>query len=243
MKSHSTFSTGLLIGWMLFWLVPMADADPVSAGASIQIIAFSYNGSERELSIADAKGTPMTPKPVKLPMYQCSEPLPVSSRDLQFTLVKEGQDAADGKSGQLSGAGKPMQVSLTGAGKDYVLVFLPLPSERGGGYKIHAVELPAERFKSGSYAFINYTDTEIYCGLDKQKLVVAPAKAGILSSGAVEGVVRTACFEKSGSAWSERPFFSSRVPIQKGVRNLVLISRDPASGRIDFRGVPDFISQ
>jgi len=206
-----------------------AGQEPV---ASIQIIAFGYNSSERLVKMSDSQGTPIGSKPVGLPMNQCSALMPVPTRDLVFTPVSEGEKPT---------TGKPATAHLPSTGRDFVLVFLPLPTDKGGGYMIHAVELPSDRFTSGSYAFLNYTDAEIYCGMDKQKEIVGPAKAGILSPAIAEGIVRTACFEKAGDQWAERPFFSGRLPVQRGVRNLVLVSRNVQSGQIEFRGVPDFV--
>jgi len=257
MKIHCFKSTARLMAGVLLALCSLGHA--VAAGepqASIQMIAFAYSGPERGVTITDGKGVPLVPKPVKLPTNQCSQVMQVASRDLQFTLVENGEIGGQPAPGGDKGApaagsaakpdqpkGRAIPVSLPGAGKDFVLVFLPLPPDKGGGYRIHAVELPADRFKSGSYAFLNYTNAEIYCGLDKQKVVVAPAKAAILAPEMKEGVVKAACFEKSGEAWAERPFFSGRVPVQQGVRNLVLVSRDPGTGQIDFRGVPDFLDK
>lgn len=213
----------------------MAHAAPVAAAtAKIQLIAFAYNGAERDMMITDEKGVAVTEKPLRLPTNQCSPVIEVSNRNLVFTFVA-GEKA--------TGVGKPITLSLPVTGKDFVLVFLPQPADQGGSYRVHAVELPAERFKSGSYAFLNYTNTEIACSLDKQNVVVAPSKAGILEPGSAEDVVRTACFEKCGDKWSERPFFSGRLPVQRGVRNLVLISRDSHNGHIEFRGVTDFVER
>lgn len=232
-KFYSTILAAVIVSVSLCF--GMAHAAPVAeATAKIQLIAFAYNGSERDMMIADDKGVAITEKPLRLPSNQCSPVIEVSSRNLVFTFV-----AGEGS----SGVGKPINLSLPLAGKDFVLVFLPQPADQGGSYQVHAVELPAERFKSGSYAFLNYTNTEIACSLDQKNVVVAPRKAGILESGNTEGVVRSACFEKSGDKWSERPFFSGRLPVQRGVRNLVLVSRDPHNGHIEFRGVTDFVRQ
>ncbi|BCU78056.1 hypothetical protein [Luteolibacter sp. LG18] len=201
--------------------------------ASIQMLAFSYSGPERSVLVADPKGVAQTKEPVALPTNQCSPLLRVTSRNLVITPVMEGQGGKQGK---------PAKVTLPEGGREFVLVFLPIPDDQGGGYRIQAVDLPAERFKSGSYAFLNYSDTEIYCGLDNQKTIVAPAKAGILSPQRAEGIVRAACYEKSGEGWGQQPFFSGRVPVQDGVRNLVLVSRNPQNNRIDFRGVADYVT-
>lgn len=205
----------------------------VPAGvAKIQMIAFSYNGSERELKISNAQGSSMTDKPVNLPINQCSPPFSVSSRDLVFSFADNaGSDAA----------AKTMPLHLPATGRDFMLVFFPRADGKGPKYWLHAVELPADKFKGGSFAFLNYSNADIACVIDKEKSVISPSKAAILAPGKNEDIVPVACFEKEDGQWSERPFFSSRVPVQPKVRNLVLMSRDPRSGRIGFRAVADFV--
>jgi len=212
-----------------------SEAAPSVPAASIQVIAFGYNGPERTVKVTDPQGASVTEKPIGLPTNQCSPVIPVPGRDLVFTpLASEGTAQV---------AGKSATVHLPDTGSEFVLVFLPVPTERGGGYAIQAVELPSNLFKSGSFAFLNYTTGDIYCGVDKQKAIVGPAKAGILSPQDAEGIVITACFERDGTEWSNRPFFSGRLPVQKGVRNLVLVSRNIQSGQIEFRGIPDFVKK
>lgn len=208
-------------------------AEEVGSVATIQMLAFSYSGPERSVQVADPKGVAQTKAPVALAVNQCSQPVRVTSRNLVLTPVMDGEGGKPGKSAK---------VVLPEGGREFVLVFLPMPEDQGGGYRVQAVDLPAERFKSGSYAFLNYSDTEIYCGLDNQKTIVPPAKAGILSPQQPEGIVRAACYEKSGDGWGDHPFYSGRVPVQEGVRNLVLVSRNPVSKRIDFRGVADYLN-
>jgi hypothetical protein len=48
--------------------------------------------------------------------------------------------------------------------------------------------------------------------------------------------------EKDGK-WGTTPFYSSRLIVQEGVRNFILIVRDPKTGRPDFRGISDFVEK
>ena len=43
--------------------------------------------------------------------------------------------------------------------------------------------------------------------------------------------------------WSTTPFYSSRLIVQEGVRNLILIVRNPKTGEPDFRGIADFLEK
>lgn len=222
----------LCLGVVLTTLLP-GQAAPASSGvASIQMIAFSYSGTERDLNIANGQGSKFTKKPVTLPINQCSAPLSVPSRDLVFTFVQDAASKDESKS---------ISLSLPATGRDFILVFLPKAADKGGSYQIHAVELPADKFKGGSFAFLNYSNTEIGLEMDKQKSVVAPGKAGIMSPASNQGMILTACYEKAEGKWSERPFFSARVPAQPSLRTLVLMSRDPRDGRLGFRSVADFV--
>lgn len=219
----------------LFTTLLPGHAQPAATGvANIQMIAFAYHGDETELQIANAQGGLITEKPVSLPINNCSAPLSVPSRDLLFTFV---QDAGSKE------AAKPISLNLPATGRDFILVFLPMPVGQGAHYRVHAVELPAEKFKGGTFAFLNYSNAEIGCMMDKEKSIIAPGKAGIVSPGANEGMVFITCYEKAEGKWSERPFFSSRIPVQRTVRNLILMSRNPGDGHIGFRSVADFVER
>ncbi|HEX7260696.1 MAG TPA: hypothetical protein VF258_02685 [Luteolibacter sp.] len=230
----------LCLGMVLF-ASSLGEAAPAGGGvASIQMIAFAYNGSERKVTIADVKGTLMLDKPVELPINQCSTAISVTSRDLVFTLTNEGdKELAVGKERSV----KSVSLALPRTGRDFILVFLPLPADQSASYRVHAVELPAEKFKGGSFAFLNYSNSEIGCVIDNERSVVASGKAGIVTPSAKEGMIFAACFEKTEAAWPERPFFSGRIPIQGSVRTLVLMSRDSINGRMGFRAVADFVGR
>jgi hypothetical protein len=43
--------------------------------------------------------------------------------------------------------------------------------------------------------------------------------------------------------WSTTPFYSSRLIVQEGVRNLILVVRNPKTGEPDFRGIADFVEK
>ncbi len=227
------FRLALCVGGLLTSLLP-GHAAPAAGVASIQMIAFAYNGSGTELNITNKQGAVITKKPITLPIHQCSAPLSVSSRDLVFTFVQDGEK---------KDAAKSIPLSLPATGRDFILVFLPLPAGQEPHYRVHAVELPGEKFKGGSFAFLNYSNAEIACVMDKEKSVVAPGKAGIMSPGANQGMILAACYEKAEGKWSERPFFSARVPIQRTLRTLVLMSRDPRNGRLGFRSVGDYVER
>lgn len=215
----------------VFMTLNSGHAAPAAKGTvSIQMIAFAYSGNDRALNVADRQGAIFNKEPINLPINQLSAPLSVHSRGLVFTFAQDDGDEA-----------KSMSLTLPGEGKDFVLVFLPITAAKGGGYKIHAVELPAAKFKGGSFAFLNYSKSEIACLMGKQKSIITPGKAGIVSAKANEGMVFTACYEKADGKWSKRPFFSARIPVQRTVRNLVLISKDPSNGRLGFRAVADFV--
>ena len=51
------------------------------------------------------------------------------------------------------------------------------------------------------------------------------------------------CYTQKDGAWDSLPFFSGRIIVQDGVRNLILICRNPSNGEVDFRGITDFVSR
>jgi hypothetical protein len=107
--------------------------------------------------------------------------------------------------------------------------------------------MPSDKFGSGDYAFLNYSNTPIGLKIDGSQIVVPKGKCSIFSAeikakGAKNRSI--VCYQQEPDGkWAAQPFFSSRLIVQAGVRNLILISQDPRTKAIDFRGVADFVKE
>ena len=199
--------------------------------AKVRLLAFERVGEETEALVTDGEGKPLADKPMPLPTSQLSAAREFGRRGLVFRSP-ENQAKVLGK------------VELPAGEKEVFLVFLPAPAGAPESYKVHVVPMPAERFGSGDYMFLNYCGTDVGCVVGKRRLEVAHGKAAVYQSAAdADDPVRSiVCYAKAADgAWEPRPFFSSRVIVQQGVRNLVFICRNPSSGAIDFRGIADFV--
>lgn len=213
----------------LLGTTPLPAQQPASAG--IRLLAFERAGAETEVTVmAPGKGKPLCDKPLALPTQQLSARAVVASRSLIFT-------APDNPLRVLA------RIDLPATGKDFLLVFHPAPST-GTPYRIDVVPVPDGSFGSGDTAFLNYCGNTIGCVIAGEKLVVANGRSAIYQGskpGTKAGNRTIACFRQNGTAWDERPFYSSRMIVQDGVRNLVLIIRNPSTGEPDFRGIADFV--
>lgn len=201
--------------------------------AKVRLLAFSRVGDEMEVNIVDPEGKPMSKAAVALPTQQLSAAEEVSGTSLAFT--------SPGDAKKILG-----KVTLPAANGEFVLVFLPAAKDSALPYHIDAVSLPESGFGSGDYAFVNYCGSPVGCVVAGKRLVVPQGKSAVYQaakSGKGPGNRPLVCYRQRDGAWESTPFFSSRIIIQDGVRNLILICLDPRTGEIDFRGIPDFVGQ
>jgi len=213
---------------------------------TIRILAFQFNGPVREYRVADAKGTPLDDNPLPLSATQLSPALGVHSRELVFLPPQEKTPAGGNAQKPPTTATIPadaVHVTLPdGVESDYYLIFLPGASGGAAPYRVQALAISPKDFKSGSHAILNYTDAEIGCILGKSKVLVGSCKCSVIPAGKDEGLETFGCYEKKqGEEWSARPFYSGRLVIQKGVRQLLIISRNSETGDAQFRGVTDYL--
>ncbi len=201
-----------------------------SESASIRLLAFSRVGDVREVKAFGPDGKPLHDKPLALPTEQLSPAQTVASR----TLVFQAASAA-------TAVGK---VELPATGKDFILVFLPEPAGAAQLYRVDAVPVPEGSFGSGDQAFVNYSGTNVGFVIGGEKLQVPQGKSAVYHPKKVEGNRSMVGYaqDKDGK-WSATPFYSSRLIVQEGVRNFILIVRDPKTGAPDFRGIADFVEK
>jgi hypothetical protein len=201
--------------------------------AKVRLLAFSRVGDDMDVNIMDAAGRQMSKAPVALPTQQLSPPEPVTGKSLVFTAGKDVK--------RILG-----KVTLPAAGSEFVLIFLPSAKGSPQPYQIDAVSLPESGFRSGDYAFVNYCGSPVGCDIAGERIVVPHGKSAVYQaskSGKGQGNRPLVCYQQKDGAWESTPFFSSRIIVQDGVRNLILICLDPRTGKIDFRGIPDFVER
>ncbi|WP_035610780.1 hypothetical protein [Haloferula sp. BvORR071] len=202
-----------------------------SESATIRLLAFSRVGDAREVMVAGADGKPLHDKPLALPTEQLSPPLSVGSRALVF-------QAAGTTPAPLA------KVELPASGKDFILVFFPDPKEGQAAYKVDPVPMPEGGFGSGDQAFVNYSGSNVAFVIAGEKLQVPMGKSAIYHSKKTEGTRSMAGYQQGKDGkWSQTPFYSSRLIVQEGVRNFILVVRDPKTGAPDFRGIADFVEK
>jgi hypothetical protein len=161
----------------------------------------------------------------------------VSSRELSF------RPSPSSGAGKNDPAAPIASVKLPEAGRDFLLIFLPGTPGSGKTYLVQAIPFSPERVGSGAFAFINYSGSPIAGIIGTRKFTVENGKMGVCRPSKDEGAERILCYEfdKANDKWLPQPFFSSRIVVQKGVRNFVIVTRDPHTRQIAFRGIPDFL--
>ncbi|MBN8460035.1 MAG: hypothetical protein J0M04_19585 [Verrucomicrobia bacterium] len=197
----------------------------------IRLLAFSRVGDDLETLVADASGKPLDGQPLALPTEQLSPLRRVPQASLVFRSPKTPEKILG-------------KVSLPAGADQFVLVFLPAAPGGSGIYQIHAVPMPAGSFRSGDHAFLNYSGTAVGCVIGTERLTVPHGKATIYHAanpGQGKGNRSLVCYRQQDGKWEDSPFFSGRIIVQEGVRNLILIYLDPATKSIDFRGIADFV--
>ncbi len=199
--------------------------------ASIRLLAFSRVGDVREVMVADAEGKLLHDKPLALPTEQLSPSLTVGTRSLVFQTPGATP----------SPVGK---VELPASGRDFILIFLPDAKSAAPSYKVDPVSVPNGGFGSGDQAFVNYSGSNVGFVIGGEKLSVPQGKSAIYHPKEASGNRTMAGYHQGKDGkWSTTPFYSSRLIVQKGVRNLILIVRDPKTGQPDFRGIADFVEK
>lgn len=202
-----------------------------SESASIRLLAFSRVGEAREVMVAGPDGKPLSEKPLALPTEQLSPALTVSSRSLLFQ-ASAATPTTLGK------------VDLPASGKDFILVFLPDSKEGAATYKVDPVPVPEGGFGSGDQVFVNYSGSNVGFVIGGEKVPVPQGKSAAYHPKKAEGNRTIVGYAQARDGkWETTPFYSSRLIVQEGVRNLILIIRDPKTGKPDFRGITDFVEK
>ena len=200
--------------------------------ASIRLFAFSRVGEPLEVAVAGPDGKPFGKEPLALPTQQLSPTRTVPSRTLVFTAPADAKTVLG-------------KVTLPATEREFLLIFLPAAKDSALPYQVRALPLPAAGFGSGDQAFVNFSGRQVGCVIDGEKLSVPHGKVAVYQaakSGKGAGNRTIVCYAEKDGKWEDVPFFSSRLIIQNGVRNLILICLSPITGEIDFRGVTDFVS-
>ena len=217
-----------------------------SSTVSIRLLAFRRVGDVREVIVAGPDGKALDNTPLALPTEQLSPPLVVGSRSLVFLTSQPAATASSPGTARTSSSEVPApplaKVELPATGNEFILVFLPDSKDAKLPYRIDAVPLSAGGFGSGDHVFANYSGANVGFMIGDEKMAVATGKSAVYHPKETGGNRAMVGFwQKNDGAWDPSPFYSSRLIIQDGVRNLVLIIRDPSTGTPDFRGISDFV--
>lgn len=204
-----------------------------SAG-KVRLIAFSRVGGDLSVNIADAEGNLLTKESVPLPTRQLSPNTSLSSRKLVFLSPKNPETVL-------------AKTTLPSSDREFILMFLPSPKGSTLPYIVHAVPLSLKGFGSGDFAFFNYSRGPIGFKIDKGAFAVDSGKVFVYQTNPKKEGNKSRAFvchrKRKDGSWETTPFYSSRLIIQAGVRNLILIFQNPRNGKIAFRGIPDFIRE
>lgn len=232
----------------------LGTAHAQSPSVSIRLLAFSRVGDAREVIVAGPDGKPLDKTPLALPTQQLSPPLAVGSRSLVFraslpavtasgTAESSSGTTAVSATGQPEAPASPLgKVELPATGNEFILIFLPDAKDAKMPYRVDAVPVPAGGFGSGDHVFANYSGANIGFKIGEERVAVAAGKSAVFHPKEAGGnLSMIGYWQKTDGAWDPSPFYSSRLIIQKGVRNLILIVRDPKTGIPDFRGISDFV--
>ncbi|MCP5536164.1 MAG: hypothetical protein H7A51_07995 [Akkermansiaceae bacterium] len=227
---HTTLATSLLV----VTLITSAAAQDQAPVAKVRLLAFARIGEDLAVRILDPEGEPVIEDSVPLPTQQLSAAAGLKSRSLVFVSPKNDETIL-------------AKAKLPATGREFILVFLPSAKDGKYPYFVHALPMPKESFGSGDYAFLNYSHSAIGCKINDAKLIIPKGKCSVYKSGAKASDNKKrsiVCYEQQANGkWATQPFFSSRLIIQSGVRNLILISHNPRTKRIDFRGIADFVEK
>lgn len=213
-----------------------------SENVTLRLLAFTRVGDAREVMITGSDGKPLHDKPVSLPTEQLSAPVDVMGRSLSF--VAPAAAPADATAAAAPTPAPSLgKVELPGGEKDFLLIFLPAAKGAPQPYRVAAVPLPRDNFDSGAQAFINYCGSAVGFTIGGEKLMIPDGKSGIYRPKEATGVKSMVGYQQQKDGkWSATPFYSSRLILQEGVRNLILIFRNPRTGEPDFRGIADFVT-
>ena len=225
-----------------------------SESASIRLLAFSRAGDAREVMVAGPDGKLLHDKPLALPTEQLSPPLTVNSRSLVFQAGGAPAPAAEPTAGAVAQTPALAKVELPAVGKDFILIFLPDAKSSTPSYKVDPVPVPSGGFGSGDQAFVNYSGANVafvigvietvFHNQRGEKVQVPQGKSAIYHPKETGGNRAMAgYYQGKDGKWSTTPFYSSRLIVQEGVRNLILIVRNPKTGEPDFRGITDFVEK
>lgn len=226
--------------WTALLLVTFIFTVQAMGGTTVRLLAFSRVGTAHEVLLAGADGKPLGDDPLELPTQQLSKARDVTSPSLLFFDAAAKVEGAPPKAqGALLG-----KVDLPDGEKELILIFLPNKQGAEHPYRVHAIAMPSIQFDSGAQAFINYCNRDILFMIDKQRVDVPIGKVGIYRPSQKNTNQVIAGYEKDENGkWQQPPFYSSRIIVQEGVRNLILIVRNPQTERPEFRGIMDILER
>ncbi len=220
--------------WFPFVALTICIAGALRAGAdsvSLRLLAITRVGDSREVMISSPDGKPLLTRSASLPTGQLSPQVEVAGRALAFrTATSDPQPLG--------------KVDLPAAGKDFLLIFLPSVADAALPCRVIAVPFPREKFRSGDQAFFNCCGSAVGFTIGGEKLLVPDGGLAVYHPKDTAGSrVMVGYRQQADGEWETRPFFSSRLIVQDGVRNFILIFRDPRTGIPDFRGIADFVKR
>lgn len=225
---------------MLMLIVAVLSAQAMGA-TKIRLLAFSRVGAAHEVRLTDSDGKPLGNDTLELPTQQLSKPREVASRSL-FFLDPEAKVESVGADSKAP-VGALGRVNLPTGNEEFLVIFLPNKPGAEYPYQVQAIAMPDSQFDSGAQAFLNYCNRDLGFIIDNQRVEVPVGKMGIYRPKKKEGNQVIVGYEKGeDDKWNSQPFYSSRLIVQSGVRNLILIVRNPQTGRLEFRGVTDFVN-
>jgi len=130
-------------------------------------------------------------------------------------------------------------IALPDEGDSFIVLLFP---SNEGGYKHVVISDKNPNFKPGDIYFYNHADKTVMGFVGSAKFILDSAKGLTLrptnpSGNGVYYDVGLGVREKDG----DKPLSIARWPVQKGIRMYVFFFINPRTGKLDFRGVDEFV--
>lgn len=205
---------------------------------SIRLLCYQRNHPDKKVAIYSPDGTELLNGKVSmLPVYQLSDAVKVSTRQLTFLLTSDDTPPEwDPKS-----TGR-MKVKLPATGNEFILLFLKAEKPSAAPYKILPIAAPTNKFKGGSYLLINGSLETIGGSFGKAPVKLGPGKISIIPAapaGANKSrIALLHTWQKQTKTWSKRPFLSIPLGFNIRSREIIIFFKGPRN-KILYRGIQD----
>jgi len=212
-----------LIVILSFLLAPVLAAQAPGRGdLSVRLLAERVPGGIGQVVLV---AQDKTTEPFDLPVNHLSDPVVAPARTF-------GVRPADAEA-------KLATVTLPEVGRSFIVLLVPAAE---GGYK--PVVVPAEdaSFKAGDVYFYNHADKTVIGYVGTSTFTLPPGRGQIVRpAGPREDTFYDVAFGVR-DATGDRPFSTTRWPIETRVRAYVFFFTNPTTNRVDYRAVDEYLS-